>query len=152
MTLSDNADGCSSNQTEDRAFVIEVIGLRPTVESTNLKNPIRQSGRTVFKVPYTRMSREIRRIVLQGGQILSIRPLSAGDRRDNSSQKEADWWVKVTTHQPKHQFYFGPFWTPHEAESQQPGYVEDLREEGAEEITFEIWQGQPEQLTIANSA
>ena len=151
MPLSDNADGCPSNQTLDRLFVIEVLGLRSTVGPANPNNPIRQSGRTEFRVPYARMSREIRRITLQGGKIVSVLPLNAGVGGDVSSQKEDDWWVEVSTQQPKYRFYFGPFGTSYEAESQLPGYVEDLREEGAEEITFKIQQCHPEQLTVANS-
>lgn len=152
MTLLDIVARCSSNQTEDRVFVIEAIGLRSLIGPANPKTPIRQSCRMKFRVPYARLSQEIRRIALQGGKIVSILPLSAGGGGDVSSQTEDDWWVEVSTQQPKNQFYFGPFGTSSEAESQLPGYVEDLSEEGAEEITYKLLQGHPEQLTIAHAA
>ena len=151
MTLLDIVDGCSSNQPEDRVFVIEAIGLRSIIGSANPTPPIRQSGRMKFRVPYARLSRAIRRIAQQGGKIVSILPLSTSGGGDVSSQKADDWWVEVSTQQPKNHFYFGPFGTSYEAESQLPGYVEDLSEEGAEEITCRVLQGQPEQLTVAHA-
>ncbi|NES84519.1 MAG: DUF1816 domain-containing protein, partial [Moorea sp. SIO2B7] len=49
--------------------------------------------------------------------------------------------------QPRCTYYFGPFDSFNEAQSHQPGYIEDLQEEGAEGITVEIKQCQPQILT-----
>lgn len=148
MFFSENPGRFINSSTENRDFIVEVTGLHSTVGSTYLKYPIRQSGRTEFTVPYSRMSREIRRIALRGGKIISIRPSSARTAIDDLSKTKLAWWPHVSTQQPESQYYFGPFETAVEAESHQAGYVEDLRQEGATNITCEIRQCQPEQLTI----
>ena len=107
MTFSDNSSLCSSNQTDDRVFILEVIGLRSMIATANPSNPIRQSGPIEVRVPYARMNQEMRRIKMQGGEIASVRPLGTEARLGDSSQKELAWWLKVSTQQPKHQFYFG---------------------------------------------
>lgn len=152
MPIPESAARGSNQQTADRVFVIRAIGLRSTIDSATLKYPLRQSGMTEYRVSYSRLGQEIRRITLQGGTIASIRPLGVNDDKTESLENELPWWVQISTQQPNNQFYFGPFGTSHEAESQVPGYVADLNEEGAEDITFEIQQCQPEQLTIALSA
>lgn len=58
------------------------------------------------------------------------------------------WWVKITTKKPHCTYYFGPFVSPERAEEAQEGYVEDLKEEEAQEITIAIEQLKPKELTI----
>ncbi len=58
------------------------------------------------------------------------------------------WWVEIHTKTPQCTYYFGPFESALEARSLQSGYLEDLRQEQAQEITVEIKQCQPEHLTI----
>ncbi|NEP19670.1 MAG: DUF1816 domain-containing protein [Leptolyngbya sp. SIO4C1] len=59
------------------------------------------------------------------------------------------WWVKVSTESPHCLYYFGPFSSQHEATYAQPGYIEDLMQEGAEQIQAAITRQQaPEQLTV----
>lgn len=58
------------------------------------------------------------------------------------------WWVKVVVQSPACTYYFGPFDSFKEAQSQQSGYIQDLKEEGATEVVSQIQQCQPEQLTI----
>jgi hypothetical protein len=57
-------------------------------------------------------------------------------------------WVEITTKQPCCTYYFGPFLSPQEAQWFLPGYVEDLEEEGYEEIRIQFKQCQPKELTI----
>ena len=64
----------SRSPSTGRVFVYEVQGLRPTEETDY---SIRQSGSVFFKVPYTRMNAEMRRILKLGGKIINIRPLEA---------------------------------------------------------------------------
>ncbi|AFY78477.1 protein of unknown function (DUF1816) [Pleurocapsa sp. PCC 7327] len=65
-----------------------------------------------------------------------------------NKQKNLPWWVVIRTAKPRCTYYFGPFDTPQEAKLNQGGYVEDLMGEGADGITIEIQQCQPEVLTI----
>jgi len=58
------------------------------------------------------------------------------------------WWVKVVTETPHCTYYFGPFDNEREADLNQPGYVEDLQQEGATGIVVLISQCQPEYLTL----
>ncbi len=44
------------------------------------------------------------------------------------------WWLEVFTLKPNCIYYFGPFDTSTEAEINQSGYIEDLKDEGAEGI------------------
>jgi Domain of unknown function (DUF1816) len=58
------------------------------------------------------------------------------------------WWVVIQTTIPRCTYYFGPFESAEEAKSNQAGYLEDLRAEGAQGISLKIEQGQPKELTI----
>jgi hypothetical protein len=63
-------------------------------------------------------------------------------------QPKGDWWVKIDTETPQCTYYFGPFDSITEAKQTQPGYVEDLEQEGAKGITVLISQFKPQTLTI----
>lgn len=65
-----------------------------------------------------------------------------------SAETDQAWWVEVTTRQPNCTYYFGPFANSQEAQQSQAGYVQDLRQEGPQEITAEVKWCQPQQLTI----
>jgi hypothetical protein len=60
------------------------------------------------------------------------------------------WWVKVTTKEPQCIYFFGPFVTEAEAKKAQPGYIEDLKQEGAVDIIAEVSRMRPDHrhLTI----
>jgi hypothetical protein len=58
------------------------------------------------------------------------------------------WWIKVHTQTPSCIYYFGPFGSEKEAGTSQRGYVEDLVQEGALDISTEIEQVCPIQITI----
>jgi hypothetical protein len=58
------------------------------------------------------------------------------------------WWVKVITQSPPCTYYFGPFDSSTEAQGHQEAYLEDLRREEAQGITWTIERSQPAQLTI----
>jgi hypothetical protein len=57
-------------------------------------------------------------------------------------------WVEITTSVPRCTYYFGPFAGQTDAEAAHFGYVEDLKEEGAQEIRVAIKQCKPTILTI----
>lgn len=58
------------------------------------------------------------------------------------------WWIEVVTALPGCTYYFGPFASIQEAQLAKVGYIEDLRQEGAKEITLQLKQCQPRNLTI----
>jgi hypothetical protein len=58
------------------------------------------------------------------------------------------WWVKIETELPCCIYYFGPFDTAIEAQSNRGGYVADLEAELASGIHTEIDLYQPQILTI----
>jgi hypothetical protein len=64
------------------------------------------------------------------------------------SQFSGDWWVEISTHQPKCVYYFGPFTTAKDAEQSQSGYIEDLQQEGAEGIAVSVKRCNPKELTV----
>ncbi len=59
------------------------------------------------------------------------------------------WWVKVDTQVPICTYYFGPFDSVQEAESYHGDYIQDLREEGAQGISYVIEKACPRKLTIS---
>ncbi len=58
------------------------------------------------------------------------------------------WWIKIQTTIPQCTYYFGPFYSPEEAQIYKAGYLEDLTMEQAEGIFINIKQTQPQILTI----
>ncbi len=61
---------------------------------------------------------------------------------------KGNWWVEVITTQPYCIYYFGPFTNAREAKRRQPGYIQDLVEEGIASIQSVVKQCHPTQLTI----
>ena len=58
------------------------------------------------------------------------------------------YWVKIETKKPSCTYYFGPFISFKEAELAKLGYVEDLNQEGAADITTKISRCKPTELTV----
>lgn len=59
------------------------------------------------------------------------------------------WWVKITTAEPHCIYYFGPFDSETEAIQAQPGYIEDLQQEGAQQIQTSLQHSsEPDELTV----
>lgn len=58
------------------------------------------------------------------------------------------YWVEITTKQPHCIYYFGPFSSSGEAKTMQQGYVQDLIEEKASDISVKIKRCLPTKLTI----
>ncbi|MEB3232591.1 MAG: DUF1816 domain-containing protein [Leptolyngbyaceae bacterium] len=57
------------------------------------------------------------------------------------------WWIEIDTSDCT--YFFGPFSSKHEALDAQPGYLEDLEEEGATSVQTNMRRmRQPSQLTI----
>jgi hypothetical protein len=65
-----------------------------------------------------------------------------------SEFKQGKWWVEIATTQPNCLYYFGPFDSEEEAKANESGYLQDLQDEGAQEIQVIICQGQPQKLTV----
>ena len=80
----------ANTEYDSRTFVYEVVGLKQNGETEQLNYAIRQSGTVFIKVPYARMNQEMRRIARQGGQIVSIQPLSAYTEEKTTSKKQED--------------------------------------------------------------
>lgn len=58
------------------------------------------------------------------------------------------YWIEITTAKPSCVYYFGPFLTYKGAKLAQPGFIEDLETEHAQDIKAEIKRCQPQELTI----
>lgn len=71
--------GQTDNRSDyaNRIFVYEVVGLNQNRQTDKLEYPIRRSGSTFIKVPYSRMNQEMQRITKLGGRIVSIKPLDS---------------------------------------------------------------------------
>jgi phycocyanin-associated, rod len=83
--LAQNAFG---SQTSNRVFLYEVEGLRQNDATDQNNYPIRQSGSTFIKVPYSRMNEEMLRISRLGGKIVSIQPLTANGASANGASAD----------------------------------------------------------------
>lgn len=66
--------------------------------------------------------------------------------------KRLDYWVEIVTEEPRCTYYFGPFEQAAEAKAAIPGYVEDLRKEGAQNIAVTVKRCQPQVLTLCDEA
>ncbi|WP_204139283.1 phycobilisome linker polypeptide [Halomicronema sp. CCY15110] len=66
----------TASPSKGRMFLYEVTGMRQNQETDKNGYPIRQSGSTFIKVPYSRMNQEMQRITRMGGEIVSIKPLT----------------------------------------------------------------------------
>ncbi len=61
------------------------------------------------------------------------------------------WWVEIKTNQPACTYYFGPFDSEVEAITAQGGYIEDLEQEGAQNIQPVVQLcSHPNELTITD--
>jgi hypothetical protein len=58
------------------------------------------------------------------------------------------YWIEITTAKPSCVYYFGPFLTYKGAKLAEPGFIEDLETEKAQDIKAEIKRCQPQELTI----
>ncbi len=57
-------------------------------------------------------------------------------------------WVKLETKNPECTYYFGPFVSPTEAKTASEGYIEDLKNEGADIVGMSFERMKPKELTI----
>lgn len=63
---------------------------------------------------------------------------------------EQPWWVVIKTQAPECLYYFGPFDSAEEAGASHSGYLEDLVQEGAQDIQLTVESAVPEKLTVYN--
>jgi hypothetical protein len=62
-------------------------------------------------------------------------------------QMNLSWWLKVKTQSPDCIYYFGPFDSKEEAVLLQAGFLEDLIQEGAQNIRLAVKKVRPQNLT-----
>lgn len=82
--------------------------------------------------------------------ILTQATIHAWQGRDlyaDHSQRIWAWWIELHTDRPDCLYYFGPFSNAAEAENSAQGYIQDLSDEGAENITVQVKLCKPMQLT-----
>lgn len=60
------------------------------------------------------------------------------------------WWVEVITETPTCTYYFGPFLSAKAAAAAKSGYVDDLEQEGAQDIRVTLKRLKPTRLTVAD--
>ena len=59
------------------------------------------------------------------------------------------WWAKIETGQPSSIYWFGPFITKRSLKGNIPSFIEDLSEEGSENIKYSLVRCKKEEpLTI----
>ncbi len=128
-------------QGDNQIFLYEVVFPNPGGSFA------RRFSRVVIRVPKNRMNSETKRILREGGTIVSIKPLASDGIAPEEVPSFLAWWVEIVTTEPKCLYYFGPFDSYDEALFYQPGYIEDLESESAIGISATIKQCQPEILT-----
>jgi hypothetical protein len=70
---------------------------------------------------------------------------------DNLFGQSKAWWVEIKTSQPACTYYFGPFDSEVEAGMAKGGYIEDLEQEGAQNIQTSVRLcSDPDPLTITD--
>ena len=120
-------------------FLLEVV-MFP--QGDRASQPPQRLGKTTLKVPGRILSQELRRLHRLGAKILQIYPTT-----ELTPAEVPRWWLEIYTDYPRCLYYFGPFDSREEAEQEQEGFLEDLRQEGAEHIGVDIKQCQPPFLT-----
>ena len=59
------------------------------------------------------------------------------------------WWAKIETDQPSSTYWFGPFITKRSLKGNIPSFIEDLSEEGSENIKYSLVRCKKEEpLTV----
>ena len=72
---------------------------------------------------------------------------SSGIRGQKPGDAKQPWWIKVQTQVPDCTYYFGPFESKKEAKFSQMGYVDDLTQEGAQNVRVALEKTRPVMLT-----
>ncbi len=62
------------------------------------------------------------------------------------------WWVEITTENPQCLYYFGPFSSSASANAHKSGYIEDLEQEGAQNIQVSVKRVKPQALTVCDAS
>lgn len=139
----------TTNSDENNpVFLYEVVMQPQMGKNSQTGGLFQRRGRLFIKVPYERMNQEMQRIIRSGGKIVRITPLTDIQEPPKLNKHlELPWWVEISTNYPLCIYYFGPFDNREEAQISQTGYVEDLQEEGAQGISINIKQCQPQALT-----
>lgn len=130
-----------NNESDSQLFRLEIA--LPSQPSATIPTGLRpRRGRWFLQVPATRLSQEIRQITRRGAKILGIKAIS-----QLHTPIKLPWWLEILTDNPRCLYYFGPFDSAADAQDHQSGYVEDLQQEGAENISVQVKQCQPQIFT-----
>lgn len=132
----------------NRLFLYEVMNLTAYKIPGYFSSGISPRGSIFIKVPYQRISQFMQIVNRQGGKILSVKPLTDSEIESEDRESKLAWWLEIITAIPQTTYYFGPFETAEEAQQSQGGYLEDLQQEDAQEITVQVKWCKPKQLTI----
>lgn len=62
------------------------------------------------------------------------------------------YWIEIKTEMPRCTYYFGPFIGEKEAHGAKAGYIEDLEQENAQNITVVVKRCKPNVLTVFDEA
>ncbi|MDJ0702367.1 MAG: phycobilisome linker polypeptide [Leptolyngbyaceae cyanobacterium MO_188.B28] len=105
------AGGTANTISGNRLFVYEVVGFHQNSETSQNSYQLRNSGKTLITVPYSRMNQEMRRITQRGGKIVNISPVGDGSAMPSSqaaspapAKAKAKSAVPVNTYRPKTPF------------------------------------------------
>ena len=82
----------AASSTDSRIFVYEVSGLG---QNAMVGSPIRSSQNQSFQVSFNRMSEEMRRITLLGGEIVNISLLNANNAASQAGSSTEDDSLEV---------------------------------------------------------
>lgn len=94
---------------------------------------------------YTQITKNIDNIVQDFFQF----NITHNNQEKNLCQSsEINWWIRVETTKPYATYYFGPFDNILEAQENCHGYIEDLEQENAKNITYSFELINPSSLTI----
>ncbi|WP_233258197.1 DUF1816 domain-containing protein [[Phormidium] sp. ETS-05] len=74
-----------------------------------------------------------------------------GNGEKNNRANTWGWWVEIVTLEEPCTYYFGEFETKHEAEEAKHSYIQDLREEGHQNMLVQIRLCLPEKLTVSEA-
>ncbi|MEB3175677.1 MAG: DUF1816 domain-containing protein [Cyanobacteriota bacterium] len=129
----------SDASLESSLYLLEVIPGRRQSASRLLPA---DRNRYFLKVAYPQLSQTLQRLSQNGDRVIQVTPSSV-----LQPPATVAWWIEIYTDYPTCLYYFGPFESEAEAQSAEQGFIDDLREEGAEQVAAQIKQCRPQILT-----
>ena len=145
MVMNDSGDRQELPLSSRPLYLLEVRPAPPKKSDASRLMPGNRNRR-FLKVAYAQLSRTLQLVHQAGGEVLKITPISLL-AAEGLTRIGVPWWIEIYTDYPQCLYYFGPFDNKTEARDAQAGFIEDLRQEGAEHFAVEIKQCQPQILT-----